>query len=45
MREPNRCIPLAFDYLELRLRMPPVRKADDPFMAEAGIQLPVLRVL
>ena len=44
MSEPSRCIPLIFDYVELRLRMP-VRKADDPLMREAGIVLPISRVL
>jgi hypothetical protein len=44
MNEPNRCVPLIFDYAELRLRMP-VRKADDPLMRESGIQLPISRVL
>ena len=40
----NRCIPLAFDFIELRLRMP-VRRPDDRFMREAGVQLPISRVL
>jgi hypothetical protein len=40
----NRCIPIVFDYVELRLRMP-VRRPDDPFMREAGIQLPISKVL
>jgi hypothetical protein len=40
----NRCIPLIFDYVELRLRLP-VRRPDDPFMREAGVQLPLSRVL
>lgn len=44
MHEPNRCVPLAFDYIELRLRMP-VRRPDDPYLREAGIQLPISRVL
>ena len=44
MSEPNRYVPLAFDYIELRLRMP-VRRPDDPYLREAGIQLPISRVL
>ncbi len=44
MKEPGRCVPLIFDYVELRLRMP-VRKADDPFMRESGVDLPFSRVL
>lgn len=44
MNEPSRCVPLIFDYVELRLRMP-VRKADDPLMRESGITLPISRVL
>lgn len=58
----NRCIPLAFDFIELRLRMP-VRRPDDRshggracragqdvpeaarFIREAGVQLPISRVL
>lgn len=44
MREPNRTVPLVFDYVELRLRMP-VRRPDDPFMTEAGITLPISRLL
>lgn len=44
MKETNRTVPLVFDYVELRLRMP-VRRPDDPFMSEAGITLPISRVL
>jgi len=44
MQEPSRCVPIAFDYVELRLRLP-VRKADDPLMRESGIALPISRVL
>ena len=44
MQEPSRCVPLIFDYVDLRLRMP-VRKADDLLMREAGIALPISRVL
>ncbi len=44
MFEPSRTIPIIFDYVELRLRMP-VRKADDPLMRESGITLPISRVL
>jgi hypothetical protein len=44
MSEFNRCVPLIFDYVELRLRMP-VRRPDDPFMREAGVSLPISRVL
>lgn len=44
MREPNRAVPLVFDYVELRLRLP-VRRADDPFLTEAGVTLPISRVL
>ena len=40
----NRCVPLIFDYVELRLRMP-VRRLDDPFLREAGVALPISRVL
>ncbi len=36
--------PLIFDYVELRLRMP-VRRADDPMLREAGIVLPISKVL
>ena len=44
MLEPSRCVPIVFDYVDLRLRMP-VRKADDPFMRESGIALPISRGL
>lgn len=44
MKTPNRTVPLVFDYIELRLRMP-VRRPHDPFMTEAGITLPISRVL
>lgn len=44
MKEPNRAVPIVFDYVELRLRLP-VRRPDDPFMTEAGITLPISRVL
>lgn len=44
MNEPSRAVPLIFDYVELRLRMP-VKKADDPMLRESGIQLPISRVL
>ena len=36
--------PMIFDYVELRLRMP-VRRADDPLLREAGIVLPLSRLL
>jgi hypothetical protein len=36
--------PLIFDYVEMRLRMP-VRRADDPLLREAGIVLPISRLL
>ena len=36
--------PLIFDYAELRLRIP-VRRADDPLLREAGITLPISRLL
>lgn len=44
MNEPNRCVPIIFDYAELRLRMP-VRRPDDPFLTQAGVTLPISRVL
>lgn len=44
MSESNRCVPLVFDYVELRLRMR-VRRADDPFLTQAGVTLPISRVL
>ena len=44
MREVARCLPLVFDYVELRLRMP-VRRPDDPLLREAGVSLPFGRVL
>jgi hypothetical protein len=44
MKESNRCVPIVFDYVELRLRMP-VRRPDDPFMSLAGVTLPISRVL
>lgn len=44
MQESNRCVPIIFDYVELRLRLP-VRRPDDPFMRDAGITLPFSRVL
>ncbi len=44
MNEPSRCVPLVFDYVELRLRMP-ARKADDLLIRESGIQLPIFPVL
>jgi hypothetical protein len=44
MSESNRCVPLVFDYVELRLRMP-VRRPDDPFLNSAGVTLPISRVL
>lgn len=40
----NPTVPLVFDYIDLRLRLP-VRRPDDPFMREAGITLPISRVL
>jgi hypothetical protein len=40
----RRCVPLVFDYVELRLRLP-VRRADDPFLNVAGISLPLSRIL
>jgi len=36
--------PMIYDYVELRLRMP-VRRADDPLLREAGIVLPLSRLL
>jgi len=36
--------PLIFDYVDMRLRMP-VRRADDPLLREAGITLPISRLL
>lgn len=36
--------PMIYDYVELRLRMP-VRRADDPLLREAGIMLPLSRLL
>ncbi len=44
MFEPSRTVPIVFDYVEIRLRLP-VRKADDPLMREAGLTLPISRVL
>jgi hypothetical protein len=35
---------MIYDYVELRLRMP-VRRADDPLLREAGIMLPLSRLL
>lgn len=40
----NRCLPLVFDYVELRLRMP-VRRPGAALTREAGIALPISRVL
>jgi hypothetical protein len=42
--EPSRTIPLVFDFIELRLRLP-VRKADDLFMRDIGLTLPISRFL
>lgn len=39
----NRCLPLIFDYVELRLRMP-VRRPND-LTRDAGLALPISRVL
>ena len=40
----NRCLPLIYDYVELRLRMP-VRRPGDPVVRDAGLALPICRVL
>ncbi len=44
MVQSNRCLPLVFDYIELRLRMP-VRCADDSHVRDAGLALPFSRLL
>jgi hypothetical protein len=40
----NSTVPIIFDYVDIRLRMP-VRRADDPLLREAGVTLPISRVL
>lgn len=40
----NRCQPLVFDYIELRLRMP-VKRPGDTLIRDAGIALPICRLL
>lgn len=44
MSQSNPTVPLVFDYVDLRLRMR-VRRPDDPLLREAGITLPISRVL
>lgn len=47
MQEPTRCIPLIFDYVEMRLRIQtvnPGKGEPDGMRAAAGISLPLLRI-
>lgn len=47
MHEPNRCVPLIFDFVEMRLRIQtgkPDKGDPDGMRAAAGISLPLLRI-
>jgi len=44
MVQNRRCLPLVFDYVELRLRMP-VRRPDEGVLRDAGLALPISRLL
>ena len=44
MRESTRCIPLIIDPIELHLRLP-VSRPSDRLLPDAGLTLPILRIL
>ena len=44
MVQNRRCLPLVFDYVELRLRNP-VRCLEDCAVRDAGLALPISRLL